>query len=263
MRTTPIVPVKEFSKTALLLKPVSRRAQVYPLVLHRPPQALDEYIVVATTASIHADLDAMIQQHPRERLAGELRPLDALLNVKLVWIGDGPSMPATPRLHGTNRTTVNLATITSATDNNLTTTAAKNKNRGSGQLFAPRTTDTVSDRKIARVLPGRDPPVFAGWRYCKGLPLGRHIRPRIAQVGPQGPPAPFASLRAKGAPLRGRVPPMDYLDNPGRCRHRRLSDHTTAENYGFRPAFTGQAAVGAGLLSCGRCLIKEKTSRAM
>ena len=26
---------------------------------------------------------------------------------------------------------------------------------------------------------------------------------RIAQVGPQGPPAPFASLRAKGAPLRG------------------------------------------------------------
>ena len=26
---------------------------------------------------------------------------------------------------------------------------------------------------------------------------------RIAQVGPQEPPAPFASLRAKGAPLRG------------------------------------------------------------
>ena len=38
--------------------------------------------------------------------------------------------------------------------------------------------------------------------------------PRIAQVGPQAPPAPSASLRAKRAPLRGRGPPMDYLDNP-------------------------------------------------
>jgi hypothetical protein len=38
--------------------------------------------------------------------------------------------------------------------------------------------------------------------------------PRIAQVGPQAPPAPSAPLRAKRAPLRGRVPPVDYLDNP-------------------------------------------------
>ena len=39
---------------------------------------------------------------------------------------------------------------------------------------------------------------------------------QIAQVGPQAPPAPSASLRAKGAPLRGRGPPVDYLDNPRR-----------------------------------------------
>jgi hypothetical protein len=47
------------------------RAQVDPLVLHRPPQTLDEYVVVATTASIHADLDPLIQQHPREFFARE------------------------------------------------------------------------------------------------------------------------------------------------------------------------------------------------
>jgi hypothetical protein len=55
-----------------LLKPVDGRAQVDPLVLHCPPETLDEDIVVTTTASIHADLDPMIQQHPGERLAGEL-----------------------------------------------------------------------------------------------------------------------------------------------------------------------------------------------
>ena len=72
MRTPPIGPVKEFSKTALLLKPVGRRTQIYPLVLYRPPKALDEDVVVTTTTPIHADLDAMIQQQPRERLDGEL-----------------------------------------------------------------------------------------------------------------------------------------------------------------------------------------------
>ena len=38
--------------------------------------------------------------------------------------------------------------------------------------------------------------------------------PRVDPMGPQGPPVPCASLRADRAPLRGRVPPMDYRDNP-------------------------------------------------
>ena len=38
--------------------------------------------------------------------------------------------------------------------------------------------------------------------------------PRVDPMGPQGPPVPSASLRADRAPLRGRVPPMDYRDNP-------------------------------------------------
>jgi len=78
MRATSVVPVEERGETALLLESIGRRAQIDPLVLHRPPQALDEDVVVATTAPIHADLDAMIQQHPGERFTGELRPLSVL-----------------------------------------------------------------------------------------------------------------------------------------------------------------------------------------
>jgi hypothetical protein len=92
MRAPLIVPVEEFSKTALLLKPIGRRAQVYPFVLHRPPKALDEDIVVAASTPIHADLDPMIQQHPREFFARELRTLDALLNVKLLLGSDSPRL---------------------------------------------------------------------------------------------------------------------------------------------------------------------------
>ena len=57
-------------------------------------------------------------------------------------------------------------------------------------------------------------------------------------MGPQVPPAPSASLRAKGAPLRGRVPPMDYLDNPARRRADRPSDDASANNYGFGQSST-------------------------
>jgi hypothetical protein len=38
--------------------------------------------------------------------------------------------------------------------------------------------------------------------------------PRVALMGPQGPPVPSASLSVDRAALRGRVPPVDYRDNP-------------------------------------------------
>ncbi len=37
---------------------------------------------------------------------------------------------------------------------------------------------------------------------------------RVIQVGPPAPPTPSATLRANGASLRGRVPPVYYLNNP-------------------------------------------------
>ena len=66
---------------------------------------------------------------------------------------------------------------------------------------------------------------------------------RLAQVSPQEPPAPSASLRAKGATLRGRVPPMDYLDNPVRRSEARPSEYTSANSYGFAVASTYAAGL--------------------
>ena len=80
VRAASVVPVEEFDQAALLLKPIGCRVQVNPLVLHRPPQPLDEDVIMATTASVHADLDPMIQQHPGEFLARELRTLVGIHN---------------------------------------------------------------------------------------------------------------------------------------------------------------------------------------
>jgi hypothetical protein len=67
------VPVKELAKAALLFDAVGCWAQVDPFVLHSPPQALDEDIVMAAPASVHADRDLVIPQYLGELLAGELR----------------------------------------------------------------------------------------------------------------------------------------------------------------------------------------------
>ena len=50
--------------------------------------------------------------------------------------------------------------------------------------------------------------------------------PRVDQEDQQEPPAPFASLRAEGAPLRGRGPPIDFLDNPPRAQPLTVKDQT-------------------------------------
>src|SRR5260221_7949100 len=62
MRTAQIIPVEELGQAALLFDAGGGRAQIDPFVLHGPPQALDEDVVVATPASVHADLDPMIPQ---------------------------------------------------------------------------------------------------------------------------------------------------------------------------------------------------------
>src|SRR5256714_14460352 len=75
MRTPQIIPVEELSKAALLFDAVGRWAQVDPFVLYGPPQALDEDVVVAAPASIHADRNPVIPQNLGKLVAGELRPL--------------------------------------------------------------------------------------------------------------------------------------------------------------------------------------------
>src|SRR5665213_4342207 len=89
MRAPPVIPVEKFGKAALLLDAVGCRAQIDPFVLHGPPQALDENIIVAATAPVHADRDAVIPQHRRELLAGELRALVGIEDAGLAAPGEG------------------------------------------------------------------------------------------------------------------------------------------------------------------------------
>ena len=58
----------------------------------------------------------------------------------------------------------------------------------------------------------------------RGQTLGRSAIPDCPG-GSTGTSRPVASLRAKGAPRRGRVPPMDYLDNPERRPETQPSDY--------------------------------------
>src|SRR5437879_5274609 len=88
MRTPQIIPVEELGKAALLFDAVGGWAQVDPFVLHGPPQALDEYIVMAAPASIHADLDPVIPQHRGERVAGELDTLIGIEDAGLAEPGE-------------------------------------------------------------------------------------------------------------------------------------------------------------------------------
>jgi hypothetical protein len=67
--------VRKFTAPA---RPLAAGAQVHAFVLHGPPQALDENVVVAAPASVHADLDPVIRQHLGELAPSELSALISL-----------------------------------------------------------------------------------------------------------------------------------------------------------------------------------------
>src|SRR6202030_3804844 len=87
--TSQIIPVKKRAKAALLFDAVGGGAQVDPFVLHGPPQALDEDVVVAAPAPVHTDVDPVIPQHIGELVAGELRALIGIEDVGLAEPGEG------------------------------------------------------------------------------------------------------------------------------------------------------------------------------
>jgi hypothetical protein len=60
-----------------------------PFLLHGPPQALDEDVVVAAPASTHADLDPVIPQHRGELVAGELGTLIGIEDARLAEPSEG------------------------------------------------------------------------------------------------------------------------------------------------------------------------------
>src|SRR5271170_2882404 len=88
MRLPQIIPVEELGKAALLFDAVGCWAQVDPFVLHGPPQALDEDVVVAAPASIHADLDPVIPQHLGKLVASELCTLISIEDAGIAEPGE-------------------------------------------------------------------------------------------------------------------------------------------------------------------------------
>ena len=55
--------------------------QIHLLVFDAFPESLDEHVVPPTPFPVHADLDAVVGQQPRERLAGKLAPLIGIENL--------------------------------------------------------------------------------------------------------------------------------------------------------------------------------------
>ena len=49
--------------------------QIHILIFHCPPQPFDKNIVQCPSAPVHADGNAVVEQHPREAVTGELRAL--------------------------------------------------------------------------------------------------------------------------------------------------------------------------------------------
>ncbi len=54
---------------------VGQAMQIDRLVLHRPPQPLDEDIVHASSPAVHGDRDTRVLEHAGELEAGELAAL--------------------------------------------------------------------------------------------------------------------------------------------------------------------------------------------
>src|SRR6516165_1067935 len=71
MQTFVIVKNKILSQTISRFQHVQIVLQINLFVLYRPPQAFEENVVGRSPSPVHADVDALSLQPPRELLAGE------------------------------------------------------------------------------------------------------------------------------------------------------------------------------------------------
>ena len=77
MRPSVVVEPEVFLQPSAGLNAVAVGLQVDLLVLHRPPQPLDKYVVLAPAPAVHADLHPVVLEYLPELAAGELAPLVA------------------------------------------------------------------------------------------------------------------------------------------------------------------------------------------
>lgn len=75
MRTLAVVKVKPLIESFPQRSAVVKGPQVKILVFERPPQPLDENIILNPATAVHADLDLMRFEHFGESLGGKLSSL--------------------------------------------------------------------------------------------------------------------------------------------------------------------------------------------
>jgi len=74
--------LEPFSEALAQAGAVGERPEIEIMILERPPQSLDEDIVLDASSAVHADGDVMILEQVREGGAGEL---GSLIDVEDLW----------------------------------------------------------------------------------------------------------------------------------------------------------------------------------
>ena len=75
VKAVPVVELEPLPEALAQVGAVGKGSEVEIVVLERPPQPLDEDVVLNAPATVHADGDAVVLEQVREDLAGELRSL--------------------------------------------------------------------------------------------------------------------------------------------------------------------------------------------
>ncbi len=101
MRPSPIVKVQIAADRGARFAGALAGLQIHLLVFHRFPQPLDEHIIAPRALAVHADRNAVLDQHAGERLAGELRALIRVENPRPAVFRQGllQRLDAKIRLH--------------------------------------------------------------------------------------------------------------------------------------------------------------------
>ena len=89
MRALIVIKVKPLLQSFSQLGAVVKRPQIKILILERPPQSLDENIVLDSAAAVHADVYIMLLQQTCKRIAGELSPLIGIEDFRHSKAADG------------------------------------------------------------------------------------------------------------------------------------------------------------------------------
>jgi len=80
--TLGVVEPKVVTKTDSGISAILICFQIHLLIFHRPPQPLNEQVVIVAPFPIHTDPDSVLLQHPGEGFTGELGALVSVEDIR-------------------------------------------------------------------------------------------------------------------------------------------------------------------------------------